>query len=248
MFSRRRLAVTDAIEFKDVSFSYGEHAVLENVNLKIAKGGFVGILGHNGAGKTTLMKLSLGLLKTQNGKVKVLGHDAERFRHWEKVGYVQQTVEDFDFQFPATVMEVVLMGRLSRKRGLLKRFDDEDKKAALHAMETIGITHLKDKKIGALSGGQRQKVFLAKTLCGNAEVLFLDEPTAAMDYNSQHSFYDLLQKLNREMGITIILITHDLGQVLQHVKRVVVLNRRIVFEGESGKFSKEMMWELTERI
>lgn len=240
--------MSDAIEFKDVTFSYGEHAVLDNVSLKIARGGFVGILGHNGAGKTTLMKLCLGLLKSQKGRVRVLGQDAEKFRHWEKVGYVQQTFEDFDFQFPATVMEVVLMGRLSRKRGLLKGFDAQDKKAALKAMETIGITHLKDKKIGALSGGQRQKAFLAKTLCGDAEVLFLDEPTAAMDYNSQHSFYDLLQKLNKEMGITIILITHDLGQVLQHVKRVVVLNRKIVFEGESGKFSKGMMWELTERI
>ncbi len=240
--------MSNAIEFNDVSFSYGEHKVLDKVNLKIAKGGFVGILGHNGAGKTTLMKLSLGLLKTQQGKVKILGHESEKFRHWEKVGYVQQTVEDFDFQFPATVMEVVLMGRLSRKKGLLKRFDDEDRKSAIQAMKTIGIEDLKDKKIGALSGGQRQKVFLAKTLCGDAEVLFLDEPTAAMDYNSQHSFYDLLQKLNREMGITVILITHDLGQVLQHVKRVVVLNRKIVFEGESKKFNKDMMWELTERI
>jgi zinc transport system ATP-binding protein len=240
--------VTDAIEFKDVSFSYGEHVVLDNVSLKVESGGFLGVLGHNGAGKTTLMKLSLGLLKTQKGKVRVLGHDADKFTHWEKVGYVQQTLEDFDFQFPATVMEVVLMGRLSRKRGLLKGFDDDDKKAAIHAMKTIGIESLKDKKIGALSGGQRQKVFLAKTLCGEAEILFLDEPTAAMDFNSQHAFYDLLQKLNKEMGITIILITHDLGQVLQHVKRVVVLNRKIVFEGESGKFSKDMMWKLTERI
>jgi zinc transport system ATP-binding protein len=208
----------------------------------------VGILGHNGAGKTTLMKLSLGLLKTQKGKVRVLGHDTEKFNHWEKVGYVQQTLEDFDFQFPATVMEVVLMGRLALKKGIFKNFDSEDRKAAVRAMETIGIGNLRDKKIGALSGGQRQKVFLAKTLCADAEILFLDEPTAAMDYNSQHAFYDLLQKLNKEMGITIIMVTHDLGQILQHVKRVIVLNRKIVFEGESKKFNKEMMWELTERI
>lgn len=238
----------NSIEFANISFSYGEHKVLENVSLKVEKGGFIAILGHNGAGKTTLMKLALGLLKPQQGNIRILGTDIEFFRNWDKIGYVQQTVEDFDFQFPATVMEVVLMGRLSRKKGVFKYFEEDDYSAAINAIKIIGIDEIKNKKIGKLSGGQRQKVFLAKTLCSEAEILFLDEPTAAMDYNSQHGFYDMLQKLNNELGITIVLITHDIGQVLQHVKKVIVINKMITFEGEPHKFNKNMIWEITERV
>jgi zinc transport system ATP-binding protein len=240
--------VSDSIDFEGVSFSYGEHRVLDDVSLRIGKGDFVAVLGHNGAGKTTLMKLALGLLHPSEGRVMVLGHDSRKFQRWDKVGYVQQTLEEFDFQFPATVMEVVLMGRLSKKKGLMKSFDKADREAAEKALKVIGIQSIRDKKIGSLSGGQRQKVFLAKTIASEAEVLFLDEPTTAMDYNSQHSFYDLLQKLNKEMGITIILITHDLGQIIQHVKRVVVLNGKIVFDGETAKFDKNMIWDITERV
>lgn len=240
--------MSDSIDFEGVSFSYGEHRVLDDVSLRIGKGDFVAVLGHNGAGKTTLMKLALGLLHPSEGRVMVLGHDSRKFQRWDKVGYVQQTLEEFDFQFPATVMEVVLMGRLSKKKGLMKSFDKADREAAEKALKVIGIQSIRDKKIGSLSGGQRQKVFLAKTIASEAEVLFLDEPTTAMDYNSQHSFYDLLQKLNKEMGITIILITHDLGQIIQHVKRVVVLNGKIVFDGETAKFDKNMIWDITERV
>ena len=245
----RRLSVDNiAIEFSGLSFFYGPQEVLTNVNLKIRKGEFVAILGHNGAGKSTLMKLALGLLKADKGQVKILGTDSKNFKKWEKVGYVQQTMEQFDFQFPANVNEVVLMGRMSGKSGIMKRFDEQDHKIVEDALRIIGITNIKNKKIGALSGGQRQKVFLAKTIASHAEILFLDEPTTAMDHDSQHAFYDLLQKLNKELGITIILITHDLGQTLQHVKRVVVLNKKIVFEGETSKFNKDMMWSITERI
>ncbi len=240
--------MSDSLVFSDVDFSYGEHKVLDKIELKIKKGAFVALLGHNGTGKSTLMKLSLGLLEPNTGSIRILGNDIGTFNDWQKIGYVQQTVEDFDFKFPATVMEVVLMGRLSRKKGILRSFDNEDRKAAIEAMKIVGIYDLKDRRIGSLSGGQRQRVFIAKTLAGNAEILFLDEPTAAMDYNSQHSFYDLLQKLNKEMEITIILITHDIGQVLQHVNRVIVLNRKVVFDGDPQKFNKEKIWELTERI
>ncbi len=238
----------NAVSFKEVSYSYGEHTVLEKIDITIKKGEFVALLGHNGAGKTTLMKLALGLLPIQKGKIQVLGTPVGQFMEWQKVGYIQQTLEEFDFKFPATVMEVILMGRLSKKRGLLKLFDKSDHAAVENALRVIGIEGLKDKRLGTLSGGQRQKVFLAKTIASDAEILFLDEPTAAMDYNSQHAFYDLLQKLNEERNMTIVLITHDIGQIFQHVKRVIILNRTTQFDGDAKKLDRKKMWEITERV
>ena len=238
----------NAVEFRDLSFSYGEHRVLDGVSLAIPAGGFVAILGHNGSGKTTLMKLALGLLPLQSGSITILGQGARAFSSWEKIGYVQQYMEEFDFQFPATVMEIVLMGRLSRKTGFLKGFSPQDRQAAEKALSLVGISHLSGRKIGALSGGQRQRVFLAKALASEASVLFLDEPTTAMDYASQRSFYDVLRELNERLGITIILITHDIGQILQHVKRVAVLDRKVIFEGEPSKFDKTPICGITEKI
>jgi len=237
--------VDDVLRFDKVGFSYGDHKVLEGVDLGFRQGDFTALIGHNGAGKSTLMKLALGLLRPTEGEVRLFSRSSRDFRDWGKVGYVQQSLMDFDFQFPATVMEVALMGRLSRKRGILKGFSQEDHERTLEALRLVGMEGFKDRKIGALSGGQRQKALLAKTLACQAQILFLDEPTAAMDYNSQHGFYDLLQRLNKELGITIILITHDIGQVLQHVERVVVLNRKVVFEGKTGSFDKKMILDIT---
>jgi zinc transport system ATP-binding protein len=239
--------VVDALKFSNLSFSYGDHVVLEDINLNIKDGDFIAILGHNGAGKSTLMKLALGLLQNQQGTIELFGKNIGKFDDHSLIGYVQQSKDDFDPQFPATVEEVVLMGRMGTKKGFFKNFDKNDKIKAHHAMDLVGIKNLKERRIGQLSGGQRQKVFLAKALCSDVKVLFLDEPTTAMDYNSQHAFYDTLQLLN-EKGITIVLITHDLGQILQHVKRVAVLNRKIVFEGEPEKFDKSKIWDLTERV
>lgn len=220
---------------------------MDSINLRVFEGDFLAILGHNGAGKSTLMKIALGLLEPNSGSIELFGSKLSRATDHSLIGYVQQSKEDFDSQFPATVLEVVLMGRLSKKKGILKNFDSEDVIHAKKAMESVGILDLENRKIGALSGGQRQKVFLAKALCSDAKILFLDEPTTAMDYNSQHAFYDTLQNLNKK-GITIILITHDLGQILQHVRRVIVLNKRIVFDDESEKLDKSKLWDLTEKV
>ncbi len=239
--------MVDALKFSDVSFSYSDHIVLDNLNLSILSGDFIAILGHNGAGKTTLMKIALGLLDPTSGSIELFGTKTNNSMDHSLIGYVAQSKEDFDLQFPATVLEVVLMGRMSKKKGFFKNFDLIDIEKAHAALETVGISNLKDRKIGALSGGQRQKVFLAKALCSDAKILFLDEPTTAMDYNSQHAFYDTLQLLNQK-GITIILITHDLGQILQHVKRVVVLNKKIVFDDLSEKLDKSKLWDLTEKV
>ncbi len=239
--------MVDALKFSNVSFSYGNHLVLDSINLRVFEGDFLAILGHNGAGKSTLMKIALGLLDPNSGSVELFGSKLSSGMDHSLIGYVQQSKEDFDPQFPATVLEVVLMGRLSKKKGIMKNFDSTDVSYAKKAMENVGILDLENRKIGALSGGQRQKVFLAKALCSDAKILFLDEPTTAMDYNSQHAFYDTLQSLNQK-GITIILITHDIGQILQHVKRIVVLNKKIVFDDESEKLDKSKLWDLTEKV
>lgn len=233
---------------KNASFSYHGQPVVENIDFNLKRGDFAALLGHNGAGKSTLMKMILGLLTPAKGEMLLFGENPRDFEKWERVGYMQQGKEDLDFEFPASVLEIVLMGRLKTKRGLFKSYAKEDEKQVKKALELVGAWNLKDRKMGALSGGQRQRVFLAQALASNSELLVLDEPTSAMDFAAQHAFYDTLVELNEKRAITILLITHDVGQVLQHAKRVLVLNRKIVFDGKPEHLSKGEILEIMERI
>ena len=238
----------EILSFEKVGFSYQGQKVIDDINLQISAGDFVALLGHNGAGKSTLLRLSLGTLTPQHGQIRLFGQAPSDFSNWEKIGYMQQGKEDLDFEFPASVLEIVLMGRLKIKRGLFKNYSLQDFEHAKKALELVGAWHLSEKKVGSLSGGQRQRVFLAQALSANSRLLILDEPTSAMDYSSQHAFYDTLVELNEKHGITIILITHDVGQVLQHAKRVLVLNKKIVFDGKASELSKAQILEIMERI
>lgn len=239
--------MTEMLKINGLSFSYGGQKVLDGVDLEVKGGEFIAVLGHNGAGKSTLVKLVLGLLQPKAGKIKLFGQDSSEFRQWEKIGYVQQNKDDLDFEFPASVEEIVLMGRLKAKKGAFKSYTKEDYENAKKALEAVGAWELKSKKLGSLSGGQRQRVFLAQALASQSRLLVLDEPTSAMDYASQHAFYDTLLELN-EQGLGILLITHDIGQVLQHAKRIIVINRKIVFDGNPKQLTKEELLEIMERI
>ncbi|MDI9394592.1 MAG: ABC transporter ATP-binding protein [Euryarchaeota archaeon] len=224
------------IELEDVWVRYGNQIILEAVNLELKEAnGLLGIIGPNGGGKTTLLKVLLGLLKPCKGNVKIFGKPPEKSRNL--VGYVPQ-YRHFDFDFPINVWEVVLTGRLSQT-GFLKKYSEEDKKAAEEALKTVEMFQLKDRQIGKLSGGQRQRVFIARALAANPKLLLLDEPNSGLDPHMQDELYRLLNKLKREMAI--IMVTHDLSAVSVYVDRIACLNRTLHYHN-----SKEIPIEYLE--
>jgi len=196
---------------------------------------FMGIIGPNGGGKTTLLKVILGLVKTSQGKVTVLGGGPEENRKF--IGYVPQ-YSQFDRDFPISVQEVVLMGRTGQV-GLMKRFSREDKMLALRALETVDVLDFKDRQIGKLSGGQQQRVFIARALVAEPKILLLDEPTAGIDMPMQTEFYELLARLKQRMAI--VLVSHDISAVSIYVDSIACLNRQLYYHG-----SKEVGTEILE--
>lgn len=223
------------ISIKGVSFSYGTTQVLVNVTFSIMPYDFLAIIGPNGSGKTTLLNIILGLLRPNSGKVCLLGEDVKHFSHWERLGYVPQKATHVDPFFPASVRETVSMGLLSKKRfpRLMRR---QDEKAIDEALEKVNMLTLKHRRIGELSGGQQQRVFIARAIINNPDILFLDEPTTGVDAEAQERFYDMLDELNRTHGITIVLITHDIGVITKHARKVACLNQRLVFHGTHEEF------------
>jgi len=210
------------IELDDIWVRYGNQTILEAVNLELKEpNGLLGIIGPNGGGKTTFLKVLLGLLKPYRGSVKIFGKPPEKSR--DIVGYVPQ-YRSFDFDFPISVWEVVLTGRISHT-GFLKKYGEEDKKAAEDALRTVEMLQLKDRQIGQLSGGQRQRVFIARALATNPKLLLLDEPNSGLDPHMQDELYRLLNKLKKEMAI--IMVTHDLSAVSVYVDRIACLNRTL---------------------
>ena len=231
------------IEVSGVSFAYNEDLVLENVDLNIHKGDYLGVIGPNGGGKTTLIKIMLGLLTPKIGVVKMFGEDIQSFEDWSKVGYVPQKVINFDVNFPATVFEVVAMGRYG-KRGLFKSLTKEDKKIINEALRQVEMEGFKDRIIGDLSGGQQQRVFIARALAGQPEVIFLDEPMAGVDSLAQDQFYQLLKKLNHELGLTLVFISHDIEAVVNEVTEIAFVNRKLSYDDDPKSFVKEDMKKL----
>jgi zinc transport system ATP-binding protein len=223
-----------AVELRDVWFSYGELPVLEGVDLRVDACDYLALLGPNGSGKTTLLKLVLGLLQPTRGTVRVLGCEPERARG--RVGYVPQRVQ-FDPDFPIRVADVVRMGRLRRDR-MLHRFAARDHEAVERALATVEIGALGSRPIGALSGGQLQRVLIARALAMGPELLLLDEPTASLDERIGLGVWELLEQLSKTM--TVIVISHDIGAISRHVRSVACLNRRL-FAHPSRELTPEIL-------
>lgn len=230
------------IEVKNVSFSYGKEKILEDISLNIHKGDYLGIVGPNGGGKTTLLKIILGLLPLQSGSITLFDQSRNNFSHWAKIGYVAQKSLNFDAKFPATVFEVVSMG-LYGKKGLFKMFNEGDKKKVLEALENVEMKEFKDRLIGDLSGGQQQRVFIARALVGRPEIIFLDEPTVGVDIRAQEQFYSLLHTLNRELQITLVLVSHDVDVVARETTEVMCINQTLVYHGSPKDFIKPEVLE-----
>jgi zinc transport system ATP-binding protein len=196
------------------------------------------MIGPNGAGKTTLLKIMLGLLVPKNGSIKLFGEDIKNFKDWKKVGYVPQKSGNVDINFPATAEEVVAMG-LQVKKKIFYRSSAEDKKIIKNALEQVDMWGHKDKLIGDLSGGQAQRVFIARALAREPEVIFLDEPTAGVDQKTQDQFYVMLQKFNKELGITIVLISHDLERLTREAMHIACVDRSLAFHVSPEEYLSE---------
>lgn len=210
------------VEFDNVSFSYNGTPVLEDVSFRIDPLDFVSAVGPNGGGKTTMLKLMLGLIKPDRGKIKIFGKSPEQIR--QRIGYVAQHFQ-FDSLFPIRVIDVVLMGRL---RGSFSggRYKQADHKVALRALQEVDLADLRDRHISELSGGQRQRVLIARALATEPELLLLDEPTAHIDVAIQEELMGFLGELNQRL--TVIMVTHDVAFVSSFVKSVLCVNRRVV--------------------
>lgn len=225
------------VEVHDVSYAYNGRDALRHVSLNIHKGDYLGIIGPNGSGKTTLLKLIVGLLEPSLGTVKLFGQDVREFRDWTKIGYVPQKATYFDPNFPVTVREVVQMGRYA-KLGLFRLLSSRDQQIVTESLEKVGMTRFIKTLIGDLSGGQQQRVLIARALASSPEILLLDEPTVGVDTATQEQFYDLLGKLNKEFGLTLVLVSHDVDVVSHETTEIACLNNTLAYHGTPKDFIK----------
>lgn len=228
------MAYEEVVKLDDVWVHYDSVPALEGVNLSINQDDFLGIIGPNGGGKTTLLKIILGLVKPSRGSVRILGSTPERGR--KSIGYVPQ-YRLFDRDFPISVWDMVLMGRLGQA-GLFKRYSEEDKRAAIQALQRIEMLEFKDRQIGKLSGGQQQRVLIARALVAKPRLLLLDEPTASVDTPMQTGFYELLERLKPEMAI--VLVSHDISAVSIYVDKIACLNRQLFYHNSKEISAEEL--------
>jgi len=212
------------IEIKDLTYTIKKKVILENINLTIVRGEFASIIGPNGGGKTTLLKIILGQIKNYTGKVLIDGTVNDKWLKKNIIGYLPQQ-ERIDDNFPATGLDIVLMG-LAGQKGLLSFFNNKDKTRALNAMESTGSQHLYKEKITNLSGGELQRVLLARALVSGSDYLFLDEPEAGVDLKSTEKIYKILKR-EQEKGKTIIDISHNISSISKYSTSMICLNHTL---------------------
>ena len=220
------------IKLKNLTLGYDNHIVLDNINLEINEGDFICVVGPNGSGKSTLIKGILGLIKPINGKV-IFNNLKQNF-----IGYMPQETT-VDKNFPASVYEIVLSGTLNKTNFYSKK----EKDIVLENMKMLGIDNLKNKSFSDLSGGQRQKVLLARSLCATSKLLILDEPSNNLDKESKIELYDVIKNLNKNKGITIIMITHDLDHNNLVGNKILSLESKDIFFGSTKDFVKKVHHE-----
>lgn len=221
------------IEIKNLSVNYGKINALRDLNFSVEKNDYIGIIGPNGGGKTTLIKTILGLIKPNSGEIKYCNKSLRKSNI--RMGYVPQ-INDINRMFPISVKEVVLSGRLTKEIKPLFRYSDEDEEKVIDVLKIVGLYDLKDRLISELSGGEFQKLLIARALTTNPDILLLDEPTAMVDVMSQKQIFNLIKKLSNNM--TIILITHHVQMITKHVKKLIFLDKNILAEGDPNEVYK----------
>ena len=217
------------ISCKGLEFAYDGNVVLSNVDFDIDKGDYLCIIGNNGSGKSTLMKGLLRLKQPTKGSISFL-NDLKR----SEIGFLpQQTIAQRDF--PASVFEVVLSGR-ANNLGLKPFYSKADKKIALKSMTKLNINNLQNKSYRELSGGQQQRVLLARALCAASKILLLDEPTTGLDPKAEFEFYELIKFMNNELGITIVIVSHDIEAALKYSNKILSLGKNQRFFGVTSDY------------
>jgi zinc transport system ATP-binding protein len=218
------------IELDDVGFAYpGGPPVLRDVDLAVEQGQFVAIAGPNGGGKTTLVRIALGLELPQIGSAELFGEPAAHSSRRSRIGYLAQRTQ-LGIESPVTVREVVSAGRVARL-GIVGRFGRRDRVKVGAAIERVGLGGLAGRPMATLSGGQQQRALIAKALAGEPELLVLDEPTAGVDVDAQEALAGLLDELHRELGATVLLVSHEFGAFEDYVQRLVLVRGTIEFDG-----------------
>lgn len=210
------------IELEHVSFSYNGHSIIEDANLVLYERKLTALVGPNGGGKTTLLKLILGLLRPNEGSIRILGKPPKEAL--SDVGYMPQHAH-LDPKFPVCVNEVVLMGRIGRSLPIW-RYTKNDRLAAEKALKDVDMWDHRSEHFSELSGGQRQRVLIARALASSPQLLLLDEPAAGLDCVVESQLMDLLKGLVE--NITVLMVSHDLSYVSQHVNSVVCVNRQVL--------------------
>lgn len=231
--------MSNIIDVKDVSFGYGRELIFSKIEFLIEKGDFVAIIGSNGTGKSTLLNLLLGELSPCSGSISLFDQDIQKFNKWSKIGYIPQAGLLTKSNFPATAEEIV-QANLFSQIGLLKFPKKEHRDKTQKALEAVGMSSYSKRLIGELSGGQQQRVLLARVLVNEPEVMLLDEPTNGVDAPSVRSMYELLQGLNREKGLTIVMVTHDISKATKYVSRILCLEEGSLIELEKKQIENEL--------
>jgi len=230
------------VDIRDVSFCYGEARVLHDVTLQVPKGMFLGLIGPNGGGKSTLLKMIVGLARPHSGTLRVFGLDPMRMgRQRGRLGYVPQRPSIIE-NFPASVRDVVLMGA-SAACGLVGPIQDRYRQYAEDALALMDLQGIACKPIGNLSGGQQQRTFVARALVTNPEVLVLDEPVEGIDTGGQRRFFDHLVQIARVRDITIIMVAHEVGELMRAADSIACLAGHLHWHGTSDQLDAEVIRE-----
>ena len=220
------------VKANGVYVKYNGKDVLEDINIEIIENEFLGIIGPNGGGKTTLLKVILGLIKPYKGYIEI---DKDK-----NIAYVPQFVS-FDKGFPISVLDVILMGKIDKKIKLFKGYSKKDIKLAIDIMKKLKIDEFMNRQIGSLSGGQMQKVLIARALINNSQILILDEPTSNIDSKSKIEIFEFLKELNRDM--TIIIVSHDVDDIVLYVDSIACLNKKLHYHKNDKKLNKREFQE-----
>lgn len=232
------------IEVNKLNFGYGERLVLKDISFTVDKGDFLGIIGANGSGKSTIVKLLLNLDTPLSGEIKLFGQNINSLKRWDRIGYISQKANSINNSFPATVEEIVAANLFS-KIGLFKFPKKHHKEQVHHALELVGMQNYSKRLIGNLSGGQQQRVFIARVLVSQPEIMFLDEPTVGVDAKSEEAVYCLLARLNKELALTVVMVTHDISAITLHANKLICLGENGLFihdpkEGITAAFASEL--------
>jgi len=228
------------VDVQHVSFKYGtDTCVLQDVNIKLNHGDFAALIGPNGAGKSTLLRLLLADLSPSEGNVFLFGEDIRTFRRWTEVGYVAQNSVLKNSGIPATVEEIVMASQYNKPRSQ-RLSGKERRQRTMDALCQVGMADSAKKLMGKLSGGQQQRVMLARALVTQPRLMLLDEPVTGIDDKSVDMLYELLDKLNRETGLVLLMVTHDTTRVLDYVSRIFCLEQCSLVELTKSQVSAEL--------